>query len=443
MRAFSSLNDAARVLIIVLLLLPLAAVFLLPSGSYAGLFWFWTFGLALMLLLLFTLGMPREAAPATGGAAAAAPPMEPPPESVEQVLEIQQAAAAPAGVRLYTGRLRAQAETAFYQLRRSLPSGVIPLMTDQGRGLTTIALLPRPVEEATLEKPVRPWLHWLLFGLTFLTTTYAGAAHQGVNLLRNPEAFAVGLPYSVALLAMLGFHEMGHYFMARRHGMRVTPPYFIPVPFALGTFGAFIQMRSPSENRRNLFDVAVAGPLAGLLIAIPALYFGLKTSEVVPLSAITPELGAGMSRSSILMSLMIDWSLGDVIRAGDTLRLSPMAFAGWLGLLVTALNLIPVGQLDGGHIARAMFGTRVGTVISSLAMFSLLLLAIFVWPGLLMWAFIVFFIAGRGTPPLNDVSRIGRSRLLLGAFAFLILALILIPMPENLPRMGSLRCPYL
>ncbi|MBX9601982.1 MAG: site-2 protease family protein [Bryobacteraceae bacterium] len=440
MRVFSSLTDAARILIVVLLLLPLAAVFLLPSGSYAGLFWFWTFGLLLMLLLLFTVGAPRESA--VGGGSSAAP-SEPPPAPVEQVLEIQQVAAAPAGVRLYTGRLRAQAETAFHQLRRSLPSGVIPLMTDQGRGLTTIALLPRPVEEAALEKPVRPWLHWLLFGLTFLTTTYAGAAHQGVNLFRNPAAFAVGLPYSVALLAILGFHEMGHYFMARRHGMRVTPPYFIPVPFALGTFGAFIQMRSPSENRRNLFDVAVAGPLAGLVIAIPALYFGLKTSEIVPVSAITPELGAAMSRSSILMSLVIDWSLGGVIQPGDSLRLSPMAFAGWLGLLVTALNLVPVGQLDGGHIARAMFGTRVGGVISSLAMFSLLLLAIFVWPGLLMWAFIVFFIAGRGTPPLNDVSRIGPSRLLLGAFAFLILALILIPMPENLPRMGSLRCPYL
>ena len=111
-------------------------------------------------------------------------------------------------------------------------------------------LIPKPVEAATMERPVRPWLHWLLFGLTFLTTTFAGAAHQGINLLRDPGLFSVGMPYSVALLAILGCHELGHYFTARHHGMRVTPPFFIPVPFALGTFGAFIQMRSPAENRR-------------------------------------------------------------------------------------------------------------------------------------------------------------------------------------------------
>jgi membrane-associated protease RseP (regulator of RpoE activity) len=227
--------------------------------------------------------------------------------------------------------------------------------------------------------------------------------------------------------------------------MRVTPPFFIPVPFALGTFGAFIQMRSPAENRRTLFDVAVAGPLAGLAVAIPALYFGLKSSEIVPAgSPAVDGMGGSFSQASILMSVLVNASLGDTVSAGDTLRLSPLAFAGWLGLLVTALNLIPVGQLDGGHIARALFGTRIGAVVSSVSLTALFLLALFVWPGLMMWAIIIFFIAGRGMPPLNDVSPLPFGRKLLGIAAFVILAVILIPMPEGLtsPDSQNMRCPY-
>jgi hypothetical protein len=120
-----------------------------------------------------------------------------------------------------------------------------------------------------------PALHLGLVALTLVTTTWAGALHQGINLLQEPARFTAGLPYALALMTILGAHEMGHYVMARRHGMRVTLPYFIPVPFALGTFGAFIQLRSPSPSRRALFDVGVAGPLAGLVFAIPALLVGL------------------------------------------------------------------------------------------------------------------------------------------------------------------------
>ena len=132
------------------------------------------------------------------------------------------------------------------------------------------------------------------------------------------------------------------------------------------------------------------------------------------------------------------------MKAGDALHLSPLAFAGWLGLLVTALNLIPVGQLDGGHIARALFGTKVGAVVSSLSLMALFLLAIFVWPGLMMWAIIIFFMAGRGMPPLNDVSPLPFGRKLLALAAFVILALILIPMPGGLtsPDSQEMRCPY-
>jgi membrane-associated protease RseP (regulator of RpoE activity) len=361
-------------------------------------------------------------------------------------MNVDEAVEVPPGVRIFRGTLRQDAERAFDSLKSEVGPGMVPLLQPDAGGRTSIVLLPESVEQATLERPVRPWLHWLLFGLTFLTTTFAGAAHQGVNLLREPQQFSIGLPYSVALLAILGCHELGHYFTARHHRMRVTPPFFIPVPFALGTFGAFIQMRSPAESRKALFDVAVAGPLAGLFVAVPALYFGLKSSAIVPAgSSVLEGLRGSLSQSSILMSLIVHASLGEVIRPGEALRLSPLAFAGWLGLLVTALNLIPAGQLDGGHIARSLFGTRAGAIVSSLAMMTLFLLALFVWPGLMMWAIIVFFMAGRGAPPLNDVTSLPMGRKLLGVVAFGLLALILIPMPEGMTSLQAqdMRCPYL
>ncbi len=308
-----------------------------------------------------------------------------------------------------------------------------------------IILVPKSVEQATMERPVRPWVNWLLFSLTVVTMTSAGAAHQGVNLFNEPASFAVGLPYAMGLLAVLGVHELGHYFTARRHGIRVTPPYFIPVPFALGTFGAFMQMRSPVENRRALFDVAVAGPLAGLVVAIPALLIGLRLSQIVP--ADTPVeshmMGGTSVGSSILFAALTKLSLGDGLQYGHILELHPLAFAGWLGLLVTALNLLPIGQLDGGHMARAMFGNRVGQTISTVARWTLFLLALFVWPGLFMWVIIVFFIAGRSMPPLNDVTPITSTRRWLGYATFLILLLIIAPLPHVFWNPADIHCPYL
>jgi Zn-dependent protease len=309
-----------------------------------------------------------------------------------------------------------------------------------------IVLIPKPAETDVSRKPVRPRLHWLLFGLTIITTTWAGASHQGVDLVQEPGRFTVGLPYSIGLLLILGVHELGHFFMARRHAMDVTPPYFIPVPFGLGTFGAFIQLRSPPANRKALFDVAVAGPLAGLIIAVPALLLGLRFSSVAAGSGGVVSHGflhGATVGSSILFTVLAKVSLGDAAQYGALVQLSPLAFAGWLGLFITALNLLPVGQLDGGHITRAMFGSRVGQTISSLAMWSLFLLALFVWPGLMMWALIVFLIAGRGTPPLNDLTPLDAGRMVVGYIAILILILILAPMPHSLWDSANDLCPYL
>ena len=199
------------------------------------------------------------------------------------------------------------------------------------------------------------------------------------------------------------------------------------------------------ENRRALFDVAVAGPLAGLVVAIPALLIGLRLSQVVPPGTpIESHMMGGTSvGSSILFAALAKLSLGDALQYGHTLRLHPLAFAGWLGLFVTALNLLPIGQLDGGHIARAVFGNRVGQTISTVAMWTLILLALFVWPGLFMWAIIIFFIAGRSMPPLNDVSPLTRGRRWLGYATFLILLLIIAPLPHVFWDRAGIHCPYL
>lgn len=431
-------------LIVLLVLLPLAVLFLTPAGALiAGPFWFW-----LVLLICFWALMSMAPAAPRPEATESGPRMLPEseqPETVRAVMRVDVATEQPDGTRTFRGRLRESAETAYARLRAGSPSGLVPLLQEDESAPAAILLVPKDVERETLERPVRPWIHWLLFALTVVTTTWAGAAHQGANLLREPGRFAVGLPYSLALLAILGVHELGHYFMAKHHGIRVTPPYFIPVPMALGTFGAFIQMRSPIENRRALFDVAVAGPLAGLVVAVPALLIGLRTSTVMASNAdAVPTMMAGTSvGSSILFALLAKLSLGSTLEYGHVLRLGPLAFAGWLGLIVTALNLLPIGQLDGGHIAYAMFGRRVGTVVSTLAMWSLVLLAIFVWPGLTMWAVLVFFIAGTAVPPLNDLSPLTPERQWLGYASFVILALILMPLPHSLWMSAGLHCPYL
>ena len=345
----------------------------------------------------------------------------------------------------FTGRLKGKTDEMFRGIRGAFASEPItPLLLEGEEGDVRVVMLPGQVVAPSTEKP--KWaLHGLLFIATVLTTTWAGALHAGVNLLQQPERFAVGLPYSLGLLLILGAHELGHYFTAKAHGIRVTPPYFIPVPFALGTFGAFIRIKSITPNRRALFDVAVAGPLAGLVFAIPALLIGLRLSQVIPGNAPAGLGHEGVNiGSSVLLACLANLSLGASVLEGNHLLLHPLAFAGWLGLIVTALNLLPIGQLDGGHIAHALFGSRNARSISAVALVSLFLLALFVWPGLMFWALIVFFIAGtRDAPAANDLTPVGSPRRALGYFTFLLLLLIIVPVPHALYEAISVHCPYL
>lgn len=366
------------------------------------------------------------------------------PSAIREVMEVRYAEELD-GLRVFRGRLREPAAAAREKLSRSLGAHSTPWIGADEQFGATILLAPAPAAAHDATRAERPWLSALLLALTLVTTTWAGAAHQGIDLLSEPGRFAAGLPYALGLLAILGVHELGHYFAARRHGIQVTLPYFIPMPSALGTFGAFIEMRSPARDRGALFDVAVAGPLAGLAVAIPALLVGLHSSAVgVPANTAADAMHGGTAvGSSVLFALLAKASLGPGFQDGQLLQLGPLAFAGWLGLMVTALNLLPIGQLDGGHIALAMFGRRAAEVIGSVAMWTLLLLGLFVWPGLLTWALIIFFIAGRGAPPLDDLTPLTPARRALGFVAFAILALILTPLPQTLWGGSGVHCPYM
>lgn len=433
-------------LYIVALVLPWLVLFFLPGGAVPGLFLFWM-AVIFSLFLIWSLAAFRRRTEAIGSTDIGPRMLNEidQPEVVREVMDVK-IAVEENKVQTFRGPLREAADRAYEKLSRAFSDRAVPLIQEDDKLGANIVLVPKAVQAPEAEAPVRPWLHWLLFGLTLVTTTWAGAAHQGIDLFREPTRFTAGLSYAIGLLLILGVHELGHFFMARRHGMNVTPPYFIPVPFGLGTFGAFIKMRSPAENRRALFDVAAAGPLAGLVVAIPAFMIGLRSSSVVT------SAGGGLAQgflhgttvgSSILFTLLAKLSLGDAVHYGSVIRLSPLAFAGWLGFFITALNLLPVGQLDGGHITRAMFGGRIGQTISSVSMWSLFLLALFVWPGLMMWALIVFLIAGRGAPPLNDLTPLNWGRRALGFLTLLILALILTPVPHVLWGAGNANCPYL
>ena len=196
----------------------------------------------------------------------------------------------------------------------------------------------------------------LLFLLTFLTTLVAGAFLSGGDPLARPSDLIPGLMFNLPLLAILGIHEMGHYTAARRHQVVTTPPYFIPflpIPPLPGTMGAVIKLKSPFPDRNALMDIGSAGPLAGAIVAIPVLMAGLALSEI---RRTTGGLGSELGES-LLFKLLSRIVLGE-IPAGHDVFLHPMGYAGWLGLYITMLNLIPAGQLDGGHIAYAVLGRR-------------------------------------------------------------------------------------
>jgi membrane-associated protease RseP (regulator of RpoE activity) len=346
------------------------------------------------------------------------------------------------GLPVVEGRLHSAPSTALDELQDALaPHGLMPLIENAGQGVARIVALPSRMSE-TMRRGSNPAVNVLLFIATILTTIWAGALHQGVNLIAEPARFMAGAPYAAALLAILGVHEMGHFTLAKRHRVDVTWPYFIPVPLGLGTLGAFIQIKSPIRSRAAVFDIGVAGPLAGLAVAVPALLWGLAPAE--PMAQAEGLQGTRVG-SSILLTVLYHIAHGGGLAsaAEATIQLTPVAFAGWIGLVVTALNLLPVGQLDGGHIAYGLFGRRYAQMIGVATFVVMVALGMTVWPGLLTWAVMVALIAGFAhMPALDDISRPDAKRYVLGIIAMILLAMIVLPLPRGLAGM-LLDCPYL
>ncbi len=281
----------------------------------------------------------------------------------------------------------------------------------------------RDVTPGVPRRPERRWLPGFLFALTFLTTTAAGAYQQGADLIRHPGSLFLGLPFSITLMAILLVHEMSHYLTSRVHRVPSTLPFFIPAPSIIGTFGAVIRMRGAIWDRRALLDIGASGPIGGFLLALPALVVGFAMSTVVPGGA---EGGIGLG-NSILVAAVERLTLGDLPVEANVI-LHPVAFAGWIGLFVTSLNLLPVGQLDGGHIAKAMFPER-SDIIGRTVHILLVFMGALYWEGWLIWALLLFFMGIRHPPVLLPHITLDRRRRRIGYAALVIFVLTFVPEP--------------
>ncbi len=257
-----------------------------------------------------------------------------------------------------------------------------------------------------------------------MTTLFAGALLNGVIPWEQPEKIYLGLPFSITLLIILLTHELSHYFTSRKHNVSATLPYFIPAPSIIGTFGAIIKMKPPIPHRRSLIDIGASGPIGGFIVAVIASIVGLNLSEVKPMGELQEGISFG---SSILFSLLSKTVLHVDLEKYDIL-LHPVAFAGWIGLLVTSLNLLPIGQLDGGHITYALFGEK-HAWISKGTIPVLIVLGVFFWPGWILWAIIMILLGYRHPPVVYPLIQLDKKRKLIGWISLVIFILTFTPMP--------------
>jgi len=270
----------------------------------------------------------------------------------------------------------------------------------------------RPPKLLTKLRSDSPRLNIILFLLTIVSTWF-------VN----------GFWYSISIITILLSHEMGHYFMCRKYNIRATLPFFIPFPVPplnpFGTMGAVIKIEDRIPNRKALFDVGVAGPLAGLVFTIPALIIGLKLSTVVEIRDLSPNtLYLG---ESLLFSQVSRLIIGKLPEGYDVI-LHPMAFAGWAGLFVTALNLLPLGQLDGGHVMYAIFGQASGNIYKLVLVAFIVVCAIW-YPGWLLLIILFIWFGYRHPPPTDDLTPLDHRRRILGYFVFAIFIFSFTPVP--------------
>ena len=369
----------------------------------------------------------------------------------------------------YRGSLKRDSVEAYDFLeQRLLEKEMTPLFRVEG-GRHTVILL-RGVNRP---QPSNPWVNLVLFLLTVISMVIVGALNEGVAppesaltgselsifaqyylaAIRNPSP---GFPFAFSLLAILLAHEFGHYLMGRRHKSPVTLPYFLPIPLQpFGTLGAFIQLKAAPKNKRVLHDIGIAGPLAGLAVAIPILFYGLSLSEVQPLPRWIPPEGPALSLEGnsllylgakyiqfgewlpsppnyggtdpLLYWLRFFFTGRPSPMGGRDVSIHPIAFAGWVGILVTSLNLIPAGQFDGGHIIYVLLGRRARRLLPYIlvALFALG----FAWSGWWLWAFIISLMGRSFAEPLDQITELDPTRRWIARFGILVFILVFTPIP--------------
>ncbi len=360
----------------------------------------------------------------------------------------------------YRGQLYGEPAQAYDELAAALkPHDITPLFRKEPE--RAVILLVQGTINPT---PSNPWINLLFFGLTVISVLVVGAlaeisaTYQGPPLglgelyLLAFQNLGLGLPYAVALLSILLAHEFGHYIAGRLHHTHVTLPYFIPLPLPpLGTMGAAIQMKEPPKNKRILLDIGLAGPIAGLLVAIPVLIYGLSLSQVQSLPTELrglqiegnsilyllakyavfqqwlPEPGSYAGLSPLIYWLRYFFTASPAPSGGMDVMIHPVAWAGWVGLLVTALNLIPSGQLDGGHIIYTVFGRKVQKLWPLIL--SVLVILGFAWSGWWLWAGLVFIFGRMYADPLDQITTLNTGRKWLALAGLVIFLLVFIPVP--------------
>jgi membrane-associated protease RseP (regulator of RpoE activity) len=358
----------------------------------------------------------------------------------------------------YVGKLRTDSERAHRELSAALKPQRYTVLFRNQDDKHVIELLPG------LPKPRRsnPLINLIFFILTVASVIFTGVQYAQESSPSSDiwQVIASGVPYAIALLGILLAHEFGHYLAARYHKTDVTLPYFLPMPAPIspfGTLGAFIQLKAPPRNKKVLFDIGVAGPLAGLVIAVPVLLIGLSLSKLdtIP-SFIAAGDGFSLEGNSILYLvskylIFRQWlpmpvSYGGVEPfiywaryiftglpsplGGTDVFLHSVAWAGWAGLLVTSMNLIPVGQLDGGHILYSLLGKHVNK-LRPFIIGGLVLLGFF-FSGWWLWVFLILFMGSTHAEPLDQITQLDGPRKALGIFAIIIFFLVFTPIPLKL-----------
>jgi membrane-associated protease RseP (regulator of RpoE activity) len=343
-------------------------------------------------------------------------------EALQGLMDIDRYAWDERGILTLRGQLLGSTAERYRTIRARLETlGFTPFLRRAGEQDELLAV-PSLVDR---QSP-RIGLPIALFLATIVAVLLTGALYEGVDILSNPAGIVAGIPYAATLIAILFTHEMGHYVVGRLRKAPVSLPYFIPLPFiSFGTLGAVIVQREPMEDRKTILEIGIAGPLAGLAIAIPLLFYGLATSQVGP-----PPAGGYFQEGNSLLYIAAKWLVfGRYLPGGGVdVQLNPVAWGAWVGLLVTMLNLLPIGQLDGGHIAYALLGRHAEYL--AYAMIAICLtLGVLVSISWIVLPVLALAFGPRHPPPLNDIPRLDGKHIALAVFGLLVFVFLFMPNP--------------